>query len=205
MSFLRLPQTSIMPAYALVPTPAGDCENVYDLQAIRMAALHNVLIRSFNSITAHAPNIEPTEVSTFMNYCQSVVSLALCSHLDVVSSALDFFNRQQWCANITQQSKTLYSHSCKQHLSYAQSTSIKSSLFSEAKLGKLSSKTHDFMLKLNEWAQLCKSIQLGNAHFDSTTFVVSLRQSTDLHVKDLVDEIAILEVCRSLLFSTNYN
>ncbi|KAG8741192.1 hypothetical protein FRC10_003186 [Ceratobasidium sp. 414] len=40
-----------------------------------MAALHNIFIRSFNSIIHHAPNITPGEVPSFMKYCNSVVAM----------------------------------------------------------------------------------------------------------------------------------
>ncbi|QRV98276.1 Hemerythrin HHE cation binding domain [Ceratobasidium sp. AG-Ba] len=56
--------------------PPGNWEtSLYDLQAIRMAALHNVLIRSFNSVIFHAPNIETKDVASFMKYCNSVVAM----------------------------------------------------------------------------------------------------------------------------------
>ncbi|KAG9084227.1 hypothetical protein FRC07_013682 [Ceratobasidium sp. 392] len=38
-----------------------------------MAAIHNILIRSFNSIIYHAPNIKHEDVPSFMKYCNSVV------------------------------------------------------------------------------------------------------------------------------------
>ncbi|KAG8729001.1 hypothetical protein FRC11_009719, partial [Ceratobasidium sp. 423] len=60
--------------YPLIPTPPGDWKNnIYDLPAIRMAALHNIFIRAFNSVFYHAPNVEPAEVPGFMKYCISIV------------------------------------------------------------------------------------------------------------------------------------
>ncbi|KAF8608155.1 hypothetical protein BDV93DRAFT_586253 [Ceratobasidium sp. AG-I] len=146
-----------MSTYTLIPTPSGDYANIYDMQAIRMAALHNVLIRSFNSIVIHAPNIEPTDVPSFMKYCQSVAAMV----------------RQH--------------HTTKQAVIFP---------FLETKLGKDSTKidaSDDFLPKLNEWSQLCQSVQLGNEQFGAPKFVAVLRQSTDLLVNDLVDEMAIFE------------
>lgn len=39
-----------------------------------MASIHNVMIRSFNSIIYHAPSVTPEEVPSFMKYCRAVVS-----------------------------------------------------------------------------------------------------------------------------------
>ncbi|KAF8756388.1 Hemerythrin HHE cation binding domain [Rhizoctonia solani] len=37
--------------YPLIPTPPGDWKNnIYDLNAIRMAGIHNIFIRAFNSV-----------------------------------------------------------------------------------------------------------------------------------------------------------
>ncbi|CAE6417183.1 unnamed protein product [Rhizoctonia solani] len=60
--------------YPLIPTPPGDWKNnIYDLNAIRMAGIHNIFIRAFNSVFYHAPNIGPKEVPGFMKYCISIV------------------------------------------------------------------------------------------------------------------------------------
>ncbi|CAE6445287.1 unnamed protein product [Rhizoctonia solani] len=60
--------------YPLIPTPPGDWKNsIYDLHAIRMAAIHNIFIRAFNSVFYHAPNVEPRDVPGFMKYCTSIV------------------------------------------------------------------------------------------------------------------------------------
>ncbi|KAG8773651.1 hypothetical protein FRC12_002396 [Ceratobasidium sp. 428] len=64
-----------MSTYPLIPTPPGDWKNnVYELHAIRMSALHNIHIRALNSIIYHAPNIEPKDVPSFMKYCNSLVA-----------------------------------------------------------------------------------------------------------------------------------
>ncbi|QRV84209.1 Hemerythrin HHE cation binding domain [Ceratobasidium sp. AG-Ba] len=79
--------------YPLIPTPPGDWRNsLYDLHAIRMASLHNILIRSFNSIIYHAPKVEDKEVPVFMKYCSTVVELIHEHHAteeDVVFPALE--------------------------------------------------------------------------------------------------------------------
>ncbi|KAB5592786.1 Hemerythrin HHE cation-binding domain containing protein [Ceratobasidium theobromae] len=62
--------------YPLIPTPPGDWRNsLYDLHAIRMAAIHNMLIRGFNSVFYHAPNVPPKDVPSFMKYCRAIVEL----------------------------------------------------------------------------------------------------------------------------------
>lgn len=40
-----------------------------------MASIHNVMIRSFNSIIYYAPNVTPEEVPSFMRYCQAAARL----------------------------------------------------------------------------------------------------------------------------------
>ncbi|KAG9073810.1 hypothetical protein FS749_014666 [Ceratobasidium sp. UAMH 11750] len=65
-----------MSTYPLIPTPPGDWKNnLYELHAIRMAALHNTFIRTLNSIIYHAPNITSEEVPSFMKYCNSLVAM----------------------------------------------------------------------------------------------------------------------------------
>ncbi|EUC57509.1 hemerythrin HHE cation-binding domain protein [Rhizoctonia solani AG-3 Rhs1AP] len=60
--------------YPLIPTPPGDWKsNIYDLQAIRMAAIHNIFIRALNSVFYHGPNVGPNDVPGFMKYCISLV------------------------------------------------------------------------------------------------------------------------------------
>ncbi|KAF8740417.1 Hemerythrin HHE cation binding domain, partial [Rhizoctonia solani] len=60
--------------YPLIPTPPGDWKNnIYDLNAIRMAGIHNIFIRAFNSVFYHAPNVEPEDVPGFMRYCLAIV------------------------------------------------------------------------------------------------------------------------------------
>ncbi|KAJ1305973.1 hypothetical protein OPQ81_010688 [Rhizoctonia solani] len=61
--------------YPLIPTPPGDWKNnIYDINAIRMAGLHNIYIRAFNSVFYHAPNVGPADVPGFMKYCTSIVA-----------------------------------------------------------------------------------------------------------------------------------
>ncbi|QRV98274.1 Hemerythrin HHE cation binding domain [Ceratobasidium sp. AG-Ba] len=60
--------------YQLIPTPPGDWENsIYDMQAIRMAAIHNLMIRAFNSIIYHAPKIGKKDLPSFLKYCSALV------------------------------------------------------------------------------------------------------------------------------------
>ncbi|KAH7334654.1 hypothetical protein B0J17DRAFT_630654 [Rhizoctonia solani] len=60
--------------YPLIPTPPGDWKNdIYDLHAIRMAAIHNIFIRAFNSVFYHAPKVGSKEVPGFMKYCNAII------------------------------------------------------------------------------------------------------------------------------------
>lgn len=74
---------------------------------------------------------------------------------------------------------------------------------SESKLGKGAMDVnvvqhHEFMPKFNEWDELCGKIIAGEAEFNPTNFVSLLKESTDLLVKHLADEIPTLDVSSSV-------
>jgi len=151
-----------MSTYALIPTPAGDLKNIYELHSIRMAALHNVLIRSFNSIIYHAPNIGPADVPSFIKYCQSVTAMLHEHHATEEQLVFPYF---------------------------------------ESKLGKGAmdaniSQHHEFIPKFDEWDQLCQNIQSGKSQYEAGNFVALLRESTDLLVAHLADEIPTMEASK---------
>ncbi|KAF8608154.1 hypothetical protein BDV93DRAFT_603026 [Ceratobasidium sp. AG-I] len=149
-----------MATYALIPTPPGDWKNsIYDLHAIRMAAQHNILIRSFNSIIFHAPNIESSDVPSFIKYCCSVVAMVHEHHTTEEEVIFPFFE---------------------------------SKLGAGAMDGNLA-QHHDFTPKFNEWSQHCQNIQQGSISFDGRNFVALMRESTDILVPHLTDEIPTME------------
>ncbi|KAJ1305972.1 hypothetical protein OPQ81_010687 [Rhizoctonia solani] len=62
--------------YPLIPTPPGDWQkSLHEMHAIRMAALHNIIIRSFNAIIYHAPNVTKKEVPSFIKFCRAVADV----------------------------------------------------------------------------------------------------------------------------------
>ncbi|KAF8608153.1 hypothetical protein BDV93DRAFT_519217 [Ceratobasidium sp. AG-I] len=71
-----------------------------------MAALHNILIRSFNSIIYHAPNVGPTDVPPFMKYCRSVSAFVHEHHATEEQLVFPFFESKlgkgAMDANVTQ-------------------------------------------------------------------------------------------------------
>ncbi|KAJ7152057.1 hypothetical protein C8R46DRAFT_1197794 [Mycena filopes] len=63
-----------MPApYPLIDMPPGDFNNMFDYQAINMAAAHNSFIQGINAMVAHAPRITPEKVQPFMIFSLAVV------------------------------------------------------------------------------------------------------------------------------------
>ncbi|KAH9487381.1 hypothetical protein JR316_0001456 [Psilocybe cubensis] len=63
-----------MPApYPLQDMPPGKFSNMFDYQAINMAAAHNVFIQGINAAVAHAPHITPEKVQPFMVFCLTVL------------------------------------------------------------------------------------------------------------------------------------
>lgn len=53
---------------------------------------------------------------------------------------------------------------------------------------------HGFVPKFNEWDKLCQDIQSGKSQYEAGSFVALLRESTDLLVVHLADEIPTMEV-----------
>ncbi|KAJ7606364.1 hypothetical protein DFH06DRAFT_1486904 [Mycena polygramma] len=63
-----------MPApYPLLDMPPGDFTNMYDYQAINMAAAHNTFIQGINAVVAHAPTVPAEKVQPFMVFCLALV------------------------------------------------------------------------------------------------------------------------------------
>jgi hypothetical protein len=83
--------------------------------------------------------------------------------------------------------------------------SLTRSYYSESKLGKGAmdgnvTQHHDFMPKFDEWSEHCRLILAGKAKYYPTKFVHLLRESTDLLVVHLVDEIPTIEVIQPFEF-----
>ncbi|TFK33903.1 hypothetical protein BDQ12DRAFT_690420 [Crucibulum laeve] len=66
-----------MPApYPLIDMPPGDFSNIFDFQAINMAAAHNQFIQGINAMVYHAPRIPEEKVQPFVKF-----SLIFLEHL----------------------------------------------------------------------------------------------------------------------------
>ncbi|KAJ7451705.1 hypothetical protein FB451DRAFT_1284077 [Mycena latifolia] len=63
-----------MPApYPLLEMPPGDFKNMFDYQAINMAAAHNAFIQGINAMVSHAPRVEGDKVQPFVVFSLAVV------------------------------------------------------------------------------------------------------------------------------------
>jgi len=63
------------PPYAILPTPPGDWEDIFEKQAIEMAIAHNMFIRGLNAVYFHAPNIKEGQVQSFAFFCNSLFGM----------------------------------------------------------------------------------------------------------------------------------
>ncbi|KAG8908134.1 hypothetical protein FRB99_000162 [Tulasnella sp. 403] len=57
--------------FKCLPIPPGNIDDIFELQAIRMAILHNIIIRSYNSILYYSGQVKPgtKEYNAFLAYC----------------------------------------------------------------------------------------------------------------------------------------
>ncbi|KAF8169124.1 hypothetical protein K438DRAFT_1983441 [Mycena galopus ATCC 62051] len=63
-----------MPApYPLIDMPPGDFKNMFDYQAINMAAAHNAFIQGVNAMVFHASTVDGSKVQPFIVFCLAVV------------------------------------------------------------------------------------------------------------------------------------
>ncbi|KAF8798500.1 hypothetical protein BYT27DRAFT_7264653 [Phlegmacium glaucopus] len=63
-----------MPApYPLLDMPPGNFTNMFDFQAINMAAAHNMFIQGINAIVHHAPTVNGDKVKPFMVFCLTLL------------------------------------------------------------------------------------------------------------------------------------
>ncbi|KDR68365.1 hypothetical protein GALMADRAFT_257009 [Galerina marginata CBS 339.88] len=63
-----------MPApYPLLDMPPGEFTNIFDYQAINMAAAHNMFIQGINAMVAHAPYVTEEKVQPFMVFCLTLL------------------------------------------------------------------------------------------------------------------------------------
>ncbi|KIO34531.1 hypothetical protein M407DRAFT_209735 [Tulasnella calospora MUT 4182] len=66
-----------------VPFPAGDHNDVFDRQSIKMVILHNIIIRGFNSMLYYSGQVEPgtSTYQSFLAYCNEVLAYLHKHHL----------------------------------------------------------------------------------------------------------------------------
>jgi hypothetical protein len=62
------------PAYPLIEMPPGEYSNMFDYQAINMAAVHNTFIQGMNAAIAHAPHITEEKVQPFMIFTLTLLT-----------------------------------------------------------------------------------------------------------------------------------
>ncbi|KAG8865407.1 hypothetical protein FRB96_000297 [Tulasnella sp. 330] len=75
--------------YKCLPIPRGSINDVWELQAIRMVIIHNVLIRAYNSMLHYSTQVSPDDakrVSSFIRYCD-VMNATLHEHHHVEESS----------------------------------------------------------------------------------------------------------------------
>ncbi|KAG8904494.1 hypothetical protein FRC01_008707 [Tulasnella sp. 417] len=65
-----------------IPVPVGDYTDVFELQSIRMALLHNVIIRSLNGLIYYSQTIQANDekLTPFLEYSQYVVEYVHHNH-----------------------------------------------------------------------------------------------------------------------------
>ncbi|KAF8740418.1 Fungal specific transcription factor domain, partial [Rhizoctonia solani] len=157
---------SVSYPYPLIPTPPGDWQkSLHEMQAIRMAALHNIIIRSFNAIIYHAPNVTEADVPSFIKFCRAVADVVhehhqteeevMFPYLCVARQPEEKLGKGAMDANVSQH--------------------------------------HDFMPHFDQWNEHCKKILAKEEVYESAHFVSMLRKSTDTLSAHLVDEIPTLE------------
>ncbi|KAG8953243.1 hypothetical protein FRC04_002653 [Tulasnella sp. 424] len=56
--------------YHCIPIPDGDWRDIFDTQAIKMALLHNAIIRGFNSLLYYSGEVQPgtKQLNSFLRY-----------------------------------------------------------------------------------------------------------------------------------------
>ncbi|KAG8969887.1 hypothetical protein FRC03_000133 [Tulasnella sp. 419] len=69
-SFIDMSQSAAdTQLYHCFNIPSGNYKDNYDLQAIRMTLIHNIIIRGINSIISYAPEVNEAQVKPFITYC----------------------------------------------------------------------------------------------------------------------------------------
>ncbi|KAG8919993.1 hypothetical protein FRC01_000989 [Tulasnella sp. 417] len=70
--------------YHCISIPDGDWKDIFDCQAIGMALMHNIIIRSFNSLLYYSGEVQPgtPEFASFLRYAQEVCALVRRRHND---------------------------------------------------------------------------------------------------------------------------
>ncbi|KAG9051247.1 hypothetical protein FS837_010534 [Tulasnella sp. UAMH 9824] len=69
-----MPSTELK-LFQCIPVPVGDCMDVFELQSIRMALLHNIAIRSLNGLIYYSQTIQVKDekLTPFLEYAKHVV------------------------------------------------------------------------------------------------------------------------------------
>ncbi|KAG9013504.1 hypothetical protein FRB90_005997 [Tulasnella sp. 427] len=65
-----------------LPVPTGNISDVHEMQPIRMAILHNIILRGFNSMIYYSGEIRPgtKKYASFFGYCGEVMNMVHHHH-----------------------------------------------------------------------------------------------------------------------------
>ncbi|KAG8927455.1 hypothetical protein FRC01_007467 [Tulasnella sp. 417] len=65
-----------------LPVPTGDLNDVHEMQPVRMAILHNIILRGFNSMIYYSGEITAgtKKYTSFLNYCNEVINFVHHHH-----------------------------------------------------------------------------------------------------------------------------
>ncbi|KAG9041917.1 hypothetical protein FS837_011575 [Tulasnella sp. UAMH 9824] len=65
-----------------LPVPTGNLNDVYEMQPVRMAILHNIILRGFNSMIYYSGEVTAgtKKYTSFLNYCNEVINFVHHHH-----------------------------------------------------------------------------------------------------------------------------
>ncbi|KAG8927458.1 hypothetical protein FRC01_007470 [Tulasnella sp. 417] len=65
-----------------LPVPAGDLNDIYEIQPVRMAILHNIILRGFNSMIYYSGEVTAgtKKYTSFLSYCNQMIRLVHRHH-----------------------------------------------------------------------------------------------------------------------------
>ncbi|KAG8927456.1 hypothetical protein FRC01_007468 [Tulasnella sp. 417] len=72
----------IVKLFHCLPVPAGDLNDLYEMQPVRMAILHNIILRGFNSMIYYNGEViaGTKKYMSFLSYCNQVINFVHHHH-----------------------------------------------------------------------------------------------------------------------------